>query len=70
LTVVTLALVWSGSRAYLEPLRRALVLPVFSLIAGVSMNAVTKAQPPAYDVFLYAFDSSLGLPRGRGNCVE
>jgi hypothetical protein len=64
LTVMTLAMVWSGSRAYVEPLRRALVLPVFSLIAGVSMDAVTKAQPPAYDLYLYTFDSGLGLSPG------
>ena len=67
LTVMTLAMVWSGSRAYVEPLRRALVLPVFSLIAGMPMNAVTKAQPPAYDFFLYAFDPGLGLSPGASN---
>lgn len=64
LTVMSSAMVWSGSRTYLEPLRRALVLPVFSLIAGVSMDAVTKSQPPAYDFYLYAFDSGLGLSPG------
>jgi hypothetical protein len=64
LTVMSSAMVWSGSRAYLQPLRRALVLPVFSLIAGVSMDAVTKSQPPAYDFYLYAFDSGLGISPG------
>ncbi len=64
LTVMSLAMVWTGSRAYLAPLRRALVLPVFSLIAGVSMDAVTKSQPPAYDFYLYAFDSGLGISPG------
>jgi PAP2 superfamily protein len=64
LTVMTLAMVWSGSRDYVEPMRRALVLPVFSLIAGVSMDAVTKTQPPAYDLYLYAFDSGLGISPG------
>jgi hypothetical protein len=44
LTVMTLVMVWTDTRAYLEPLRRALVLPVFSLIAGVSMDAVTKSR--------------------------
>ncbi len=64
LTVMSLAMVWTGARTYLAPLRRALVLPVFSLIAGVSMDAVTKSQPPAYDFHLYAFDSGLGLSPG------
>jgi hypothetical protein len=64
LTVMTLVLVWSDSRAYVEPLRRALVLPIFSLVAGVSMDAVTKAQPPAYDFYLHAFDSGLGMAPG------
>lgn len=64
LTVMILVLVWSDSRIYVEPLRRALVLPVFSLIAGVSMDAVTKAQPPAYDLYLHAFDSGLGISPG------
>ena len=64
LTVMSLAMVWTGSRDYVVPLRRALVLPGFSLIAGISMDAVTKAQPPAYDLYLYAFDSALGLTPG------
>ncbi len=64
LTVMTLAMVWTKSRDYVVPLRRALVLPVFSLVAGVSMNAVTKAAPSAYDLYLYAFDSSLGIAPG------
>jgi FtsH-binding integral membrane protein len=64
LTVMTLAMVWTDTRDYLEPLRRALVLPVFSFIAGVSMDAVTKSQPPAYDFYLYAFDSGLGITPG------
>src|SRR5580704_13848861 len=64
LTVMALAMVWSDSRAYVVPLRRALILPAFSLVAGVSMNAVTNAAPPAYDLYLYVFDSSLGLTPG------
>jgi hypothetical protein len=64
LTVMTLAMVWTNSRVYVVPLRRALVLPVFSLVAGVSMDAVTKSEPAAYDMYLYAFDSSLGLEPG------
>jgi hypothetical protein len=64
LTVMSLAMVWTDARTYVAQLRRALVLPVFSLIAGVSMNAVTKAQPPAYDFYLYAFDSALGITPG------
>ncbi len=64
LTVMTLAMVWTKSRAYVVPLRRALILPAFSLVAGVSMNAVTKAEPSAYDLYLYAFDSGLGLAPG------
>jgi len=64
LTIMSLAMVWTDARTYLEPLRRAMVLPVFSLIAGVSINAVTKAQPPAYDFYLYAFDSGLGITPG------
>jgi hypothetical protein len=64
LTVMTLAMVWTKSRVYLVPLRRALVLPVFSLVAGVSMDAVTRSEPSAYDLYLYAFDSGLGIAPG------
>ena len=64
LTVMTLSMVWTNSRAYLVPVRKALVLPVFSLVAGVAMNAVTKSEPSAYDMYLYAFDSSLGISPG------
>jgi PAP2 superfamily len=64
LTVMTLAMVWSDSRDYVEPLRRSLILPAFSLVAGVSMDAVTRSEPPAYDLYLYAFDSSLGISPG------
>ena len=61
---MTLAMVWSDSRDYVEPLRRSLILPAFSLVAGVSMDAVTSSAPAAYDNFLYAFDSSLGISPG------
>lgn len=64
MTVMALAMAWTKSRTYVVPLRRSLVLPVFSLIAGISMNAVTKSQPAAYDTYLYAFDSSLGIAPG------
>ena len=64
LTVMSLAMVWTDSRVYAVPVRRALILPAFSLIAGVSMDFVTKTVPPAYDLYLYAFDSSLGLAPG------
>jgi hypothetical protein len=64
LTVMTLAMVWAKSRAYLVPLRRALVLPMFSLVAGVSMDAVTRSEPSAYDLYLYAFDCGLGITPG------
>ncbi len=42
LSVMSIATVWRNSHAYIEPLRRALVLPVFSLVAGVSMDTVTR----------------------------
>jgi hypothetical protein len=64
LTVMTLAMVWAKSRAYLVPLRRALVLPMFSLVAGVSMDAVTRSEPSAYDLYLYSFDCGLGITPG------
>jgi hypothetical protein len=64
ITVMTLAMVWTNSRAYLVPLRRALVLPAFSLVAGVSMDAMTRSEPSAYDLYLYAFDSGLGISPG------
>lgn len=64
LTVMALALLWGKSRAYVEPLRRALILPVFSLVAGVAMEYVADRVPPAYDLYLYAFDGSLGIAPG------
>jgi len=55
-------MVWTGSRTYKPALRDALVLPVFSLVAGLAMNFVNGHAQPSYDYFLHAFDITLGTP--------
>jgi hypothetical protein len=53
--------IWRDDRTRREALRDALVLPVFSFIAGVGMGLVNGKAQPTYDLFLYAFDAALGI---------
>jgi hypothetical protein len=47
-------------------LRDALVLPVFSLLAGLGMNWANASPQPTYDHLLYAFDGTiLQTPPGQ-----
>lgn len=62
LAVMSCHMVWTGSQGYKIALRDALVLPVFSLVAGVLMNLVNGGAKSSYDYFLQAFDSTLGSP--------
>ncbi|MBZ5601026.1 MAG: phosphatase PAP2 family protein [Acidobacteriia bacterium] len=39
----------------------ALVLPVFSLVAGIGMQLTNHAAHPSYDYLVYGFESSLGI---------
>ncbi len=57
--------VWTGSLKYAVPLNDALILPVFSLIAGLFMQFTNGGTHPSYDLYLYRFDSSLGLAPGQ-----
>jgi hypothetical protein len=57
--------VWTGSLRYAVPLRDALILPSFTLIAGLCMQFVNARSHPSFDLFLYRFDLSLGLSPGH-----
>jgi hypothetical protein len=57
--------VWTGSSRYTTALTDALILPVFSLLAGVAMQFANDAPRLSFDYFLYRFDASLGLTPGR-----
>jgi hypothetical protein len=61
LAVMSFDVVWLEDRAYMQPLRHALVLPAFSLAAGVAMGLFNGRPQPTYDLFLYAFDAALGF---------
>lgn len=62
LAVMSCHRIWTGSETYKSPLRDALVLPVFSLIAGIAMNTANGRPQASYDYFLHAFDATLGTP--------
>ncbi len=61
LAVMAWRLTGPGARAIAAPLRDALVLPVFSLVAGIVWISLAGWFPPTYDLFIYSFDSSLGI---------
>jgi hypothetical protein len=61
LAVMSFDMVWLENRACMLPLRHALVLPVFSLVAGMAMGLFNGRPQPTYDLFLYAFDAALGV---------
>ena len=48
-------------RRFALPLRDALVLPVFSLVAGLAMQFTNGAPHASYDLMLYRFDSIMGF---------
>ncbi|HEV2199626.1 MAG TPA: phosphatase PAP2 family protein [Bryobacteraceae bacterium] len=62
--VMSLHQVWTRSSPYALPLRDALILPVFSLIAGLCMHFANGGSHSSFDFLLYRFDSSLGLAPG------
>jgi len=59
LMTMSIDIVWTGSRDYVVPLRDALILPVFALVAGLCMNFVNGRPLPSYDYRLWTFDVSL-----------
>lgn len=65
LAVMSCETIWGSSQALLAPLRDALVIPVFSLVAGIVMGLLQRSAKPTYDMYLYAFDCSLGIFPGR-----
>lgn len=62
--VTSLDRIWTGSSRFSACLRDALILPVFSLIAGLCMQFVNAAAHTSFDFLLYRFDASLGLTPG------
>jgi hypothetical protein len=66
LAVMACGIIWSQQQSQVRAFRDALVIPVFSLVAGIIMDQVGRWMPPTYDLYLYAFDSSLGISLGAG----
>jgi hypothetical protein len=56
--------IWTGSAQFTSALRDALILPVFSLVAGLSMQLANSGSHASFDFLLYRFDGSLGLAPG------
>ncbi len=56
--------IWTGSAQFASALRDALILPVFSLVAGLSMQFANSGTHASFDFMLYRFDGSLGLTPG------
>jgi PAP2 superfamily len=69
ITVMAWQTIWSrpkDRRASHPALRDALVLPAFSLVAGLGMNWANGFPQHTYDHLLYAFDGTLfGIPPGQ-----
>lgn len=69
ITVMAWQTIWTpqpDNRTSNAALRDALVLPVFSLVAGLGMNWANGFPRPTYDHLLYAFDGTLfGIPPGQ-----
>jgi hypothetical protein len=70
ITVMAWQTIWErpSNRPSGQPavLRDALVLPVFSLVAGLGMNWANGTPQPTYDHLLYAFDGTLfGIAPGQ-----
>lgn len=61
IVVMSGEIVWSGFKERRDALRDALVLPVFSLVAGLLMQQTNTSSHPSYDYLVYAFDWSLGI---------
>jgi len=66
-SILTMAFdrVWTGSRRYVPSLKDALILPVFSLVGALCMQFANGGSHASFDLFLYRFDSSLGLAPGH-----
>jgi PAP2 superfamily len=66
ITVMAWQLTWQAGSNQAAALRDALVLPVFSLVAGLGMNWVNGEAQRTYDHLLYAFDGTLlRVPPGQ-----
>lgn len=59
ITVMACQTIWTRSTNSVAALRDALVLPVFSLVAGLGMNWTNGFPQRTYDHLLYAFDGTL-----------
>jgi hypothetical protein len=66
ITILAWQSIWEQQPGTAAALRDALVLPVFSLIAGLGMNWANGSAQPTYDHLLYAFDGNiLRMPPGE-----
>jgi hypothetical protein len=64
LASLSLAALWSAEatrHASLDTCLTASLFPVFLIVSGFSLAVTTEAHPKTYDLFLYAFDSQLGV---------
>jgi hypothetical protein len=59
ITVLAWQTIWDRRSNQAAALRDALVLPVFSLVAGLGMNWANGSAQRTYDHLLYAFDGTL-----------
>jgi hypothetical protein len=62
--VMALDKVWTGSSQYTALLTDALILPVFTIVAGLAMQFANGGPHLSFDFLLYRFDTSLGLAPG------
>jgi PAP2 superfamily len=68
ITVMAWQTIWTRQSNQIAPLRDALVLPVFSLVAGLGMNWANGSPQRTYDHLLYAFDGTL-FPIAPGETI-
>jgi hypothetical protein len=64
MTLLAYRALWFRSEVDFTAARDAAILPLFSAGAGLVMGLVEKLWPKTFDLYLYAFDCSLGISPG------
>jgi hypothetical protein len=65
MSVMVWDVAWNKDSHWARPLTDALILPGFSLVAGIAMGIFNGHAQSTFDKYLYAYDSLLGLaPNG------
>jgi hypothetical protein len=61
--------VWTGSSRYSTAVKDAVILPAFSIVAGLFMQFASGGLHASFDFMLYRFDASLKIKAGHAAVV-